>query len=182
MKPKIALLVGVAAVAAAVLGIALGARLGAGPANAYGATASPSSAAKTQAHATVGVARSQLGRYLVDRRGHALYTFDGDKRNKSMCNGACATDWPPLIASKPHAGAGVRASLLGRTKRKDGRWQVTYNHRPLYTFIVDTKKGQTNGEGLNEFGAEWDLVSPNGAKLEKPSSSSSTGTAPGYSW
>jgi Secreted repeat of unknown function len=52
---------------------------------------------------------------------------------------------------------------------------VTYNHHPLYTFIKDKKAGQTNGEGVNAFGAEWNAVSPAGAKIEKPSSSSGGG-------
>jgi predicted lipoprotein with Yx(FWY)xxD motif len=129
--------------------------------------------------ATVGVQRTKLGRILVDGRGHTLYLFEKDKRGKSSCNGACATAWPPLIASgKPRAKSGVKASLLGRTKRKDGRWQVTYNRHPLYTFVQDTKTGQTNGEGVDAFGAEWDAVSPAGAKVEKNDTMSSSGDDP----
>jgi len=44
---------------------------------------------------------------------------------------------------------------------------VTYNRHPVYTFIKDTKKGQTNGEGLTAFGATWDALSATGAKVEK---------------
>ena len=44
---------------------------------------------------------------------------------------------------------------------------MTYNRHPLYTFLKDKKKGQTNGEGLNAFGAEWYAVSPAGATVEK---------------
>jgi len=69
---------------------------------------------------------------------------------------------------KPRAGTGAKASLLGTTKRTDGRMQVTYDKHPLYTFVKDTKKGQTNGEGLNAFGAEWYALSAAGAKVEKP--------------
>jgi predicted lipoprotein with Yx(FWY)xxD motif len=45
--------------------------------------------------------------------------------------------------------------------------QVTYKHHPLYTFVKDNGKGQTNGEEVHAFGAEWDAVSPAGAKVEK---------------
>ena len=84
--------------------------------------------------------------------------------------------WPPLITSgKPRAGAGVKASRLGTTKRSDGRLQATYNHHPLYTFVKDTKKGQTTGEGLNIFGAEWYALSPTGSKVERPGGASSPG-------
>jgi predicted lipoprotein with Yx(FWY)xxD motif len=132
-------------------------------------------ASKTS-HASVGVTQSKLGRILVDGRGRTLYLFGKDKNGRSACSGACATYWPPLISTgKPLAKSGARASLLGRTKRKDGRWQVTYNRHPLYTFALDTKKGQTKGEGLDDFGGEWDAVSPAGRKVEKDSAATSSG-------
>jgi predicted lipoprotein with Yx(FWY)xxD motif len=116
----------------------------------------------------VSTATTSLGRILVDARGHTLYLFGKDKNGKSACSGACAAAWPPLIASaKPRAGAGAVASRLGTTRRADGRLQVTYNHHPVYTFVKDTKKGQTNGEGLNAFGATWDALSAAGAKVVK---------------
>ena len=117
---------------------------------------------------TVGVQGTSLGRILVNSRGHTLYLFEKDKRGMSSCYGACATAWPPLIASgKPLAKPGIRASLLGRVKRRDGRWQATYNRHPLYTFVQDGRKGQTSGEGVDAFGAEWYAVSPAGAKIEQ---------------
>ena len=116
----------------------------------------------------VSTAKSSLGRILVDSRGHTLYLFEKDKKGKSACAGQCATFWPPLIAAgKPRAAAGAKASLLGTTRRADGRLQVTYKGHPLYTFLKDKKKGQTNGEGLKAFGAEWYAVSPAGATVEK---------------
>jgi predicted lipoprotein with Yx(FWY)xxD motif len=87
--------------------------------------------------------------------------------------------WPPLIASgKPLATAGAKASLLGTTKRADGRLQVTYNHHPLYRFAKDTKKGQTNGEEVDAFGAHWYALSPAGAKVEKNDAKSGNGAGP----
>ncbi|MGZ4414312.1 MAG: COG4315 family predicted lipoprotein [Gaiellaceae bacterium] len=127
----------------------------------------------------VSVASSGLGRVLVDGRGRTLYLFEKDRRGKSACTGQCAGFWPPLIASgKPLAAAGARASLLGTTKRADGRLQVTYNHHPLYTFVKDTRKGQTNGEEVDAFGAEWYAVSAAGAKIEKNAATSSGGVDP----
>ena len=117
----------------------------------------------------VSTATTSLGRVLVDGRGHTLYLFGKDRNGKSACSGACAVAWPPLIATaKPRAGAGGAASRLGTTRRADGRLQVTYNHHPVYTFVKDTKKGQTNGEGLTAFGGTWDALSAAGAKVEKP--------------
>jgi predicted lipoprotein with Yx(FWY)xxD motif len=123
-------------------------------------------AAASTSATSVGTAQSKLGRILVDGHGRSLYLFDRDRGGKSSCYGGCAGEWPPLIASgKPHATSGVKAALLGRTKRHDGRWQVTYSGHPLYTFAGDTGRGQTNGEGLDDFGGWWYLVSPAGAKI-----------------
>src|SRR6266496_4552926 len=133
--------------------------------------------------AKVAVASSGLGRILVDGRGRTLYLFEKDRRGKSACSGQCAAFWPPLIASgKPLATAGAKASLLGTTKRPDGRLQVTYNHHPLYTFVKDTRKGQTNGEELDAFGAEWYAVSAAGAKVEKDASSGGDPSPGGYGY
>src|SRR3954463_16293938 len=125
---------------------------------------------------TVTTAQTDLGRILVNGRGRTLYLFEKDKHGKSACSGQCAGFWPPLLTSgKPLATAGARASLLGTTRRADGRLQVTYNHHPLYTFVKDTGKGQTNGEGFNNFGAGWDVLSPAGAKIEKTDATSGSG-------
>lgn len=130
--------------------------------------------------ASVGLSQSAFGRILVDGRGHSLYTFAMDKGRMSTCYGACAAAWPPLIWSgKPRVRAGAKRSLLGRTKRVGGRWQVTYNGHPLYTFVKDTAKGETNGEGVNAFGAEWDLVSPGGARIMNGTPSSGAGSPSG---
>jgi predicted lipoprotein with Yx(FWY)xxD motif len=117
---------------------------------------------------TVAVAKSRLGSILVDSRGITLYDFVKDKRGTSSCYGACAALWPPLITKgKPHAGHGVRASLLGTTRRKDGKLEVTYNHHPLYYYVSDRKRGQTTGQGLNQFGALWWVLSPAGKEIHR---------------
>jgi predicted lipoprotein with Yx(FWY)xxD motif len=124
--------------------------------------ASASSSSTTK----VGTASSNLGRILVDRHGRTLYLFARDKRGKSACSGACAAYWPPLIASsKPRAFAGAKQSLLGRTRRSDGRMQVTYRRHPLYRYAGDMGRGQTNGQSLDDFGGEWWVLSPAGNKI-----------------
>jgi predicted lipoprotein with Yx(FWY)xxD motif len=131
----------------------------------------------------VAVANTALGRVLVDGRGRTLYLFGKDKNGRSACSGKCAGFWPPLIASgRPLATAGAKASLLGTTKRTDGRLQVAYNHHPLYTFVKDTRNGQTNGEELDVFGAEWYAVSAAGARVEKDASSGGDPSSGGYGY
>jgi predicted lipoprotein with Yx(FWY)xxD motif len=120
----------------------------------------------TKRGTVVDVAKSGLGRILVDNKGVTLYDFPPDKGTTSVCYGACAALWPPLITSgKPVAGAGVRAGLLGTTKRKDGKLEVTYNHHPLYYFVSDQKPGQTTGQGVNQFGAPWWVISAAGKEI-----------------
>src|SRR5205823_5415742 len=142
--------------------------------NSASASSHPASAATR-----VAVANSALGRILVDGRGHTLYLFEKDNHGKSACAGRCAAFWPPLIASgRPLATAGAKASLLGTTKRPDGRLQVTYNRHPLYTFVKDLRKGQTTGEEVDAFGAEWYALSPGGTRVVKSDAMSSSGGAP----
>jgi|SRR5579862_2117354 len=120
----------------------------------------------TSGAAHVDLASSPLGRILVDGKGITLYDFALDKPKTSACYGACAALWPPLTTSgKPVAGPGVRASLLGTTKRKDGKLEVTYNGHPLYYFVTDRKPGQTTGQGLNQFGAPWWVLSAAGKEI-----------------
>jgi predicted lipoprotein with Yx(FWY)xxD motif len=124
------------------------------------------SAATSGAH--VNVAKTHLGRILVDSKGITLYDFPPDRGKTSVCYGACAALWPPLIThGKPLAGRGIQKSLLGTTKRKDGKLQVTYGGHPLYYFVTDRKPGQTTGQGLNQFGGPWWVISPAGKEIHR---------------
>ena len=131
-----------------------------------GAALAPSGSAAPAA--TVATARNELGRILVDGHGHTLYLFEKDRRGTSGCAGLCATYWPPLLTSgKSIASRGARQSLLGKIRRADGTRQVTYAGHPLYFFSGDARSGQTNGEGLSDFGAGWYAVSPVGKKIDR---------------
>ncbi len=148
-----------------------------------GASASPTSpTTPTGQPATVGVANTSLGQILVNSQGRTLYLFLKDAGTTSTCTGACATSWPPLRATgQPTAGSGAKASLLGTTPRADGGPQVTYNGHPVYLFFQDQKPGETNGEGVNAFGASWYALSPTGNQVTAAASSgSSSGGAGGY--
>jgi predicted lipoprotein with Yx(FWY)xxD motif len=116
--------------------------------------------------AVVRIAETPLGRILVDNRGITLYDFVADKGTTSVCYDACAALWPPLITSgEPTAGPGVKASLLGTTRRSDGKLEVTYGGHPLYYFVTDRHPGQTTGQGVNQFGGPWWVLSPSGKEI-----------------
>lgn len=166
MNRKIVLLIAAATVALAALS-----------AFADTSTASPRQASKG---ALVALGKTALGSVLVDARGRTLYLFDKDKHGRSACYGPCATYWPPLLSSaRPRQEKGVRASLLGLTRRTDGKRQVTYAGHPLYRFIGDKAAGQTTGEGLTDFGAAWDAVARSGRAVE-PTTPDSGGVGAGY--
>ena len=123
--------------------------------------------------ATINVSEStEFGPILVDGEGMSLYVFMADTQNSgtSTCgdDDGCATEWPPLISQgSPVAGEGVDAALLSTITRDDGTVQVTYNGWPLYLFEEDTAPGDTNGQGLEEFGGLWFLVSPAGEAIQQ---------------
>lgn len=122
----------------------------------------------TSSGARLHIAKTKLGRILVDSRGITLYDFVKDKGKTSVCYGACAALWPPLIThGKPVAGRGVRQSLLGTTKRKDGKLEVTYGGHPLYYFVTDRRPGQTTGQGINQFGGPWWVLSAAGKEIHR---------------
>jgi predicted lipoprotein with Yx(FWY)xxD motif len=142
-----------------------------------GFLAASSIAGNARASATVSLAKTKLGMVLVNSSGHTVYLFAKDKNGTSACSGSCARFWPPLVSSgKATAGSGVKQSLLGKTRRSDGRLQVTYNRHPLYTFALDKKAGQTTGEGNLAFGARWYAVSARGTKVVKSSAGTTTTT------
>ena len=113
----------------------------------------------------------KLGKIIVDPKGRTLYDFPIDKGTTSVCYGACASLWPPyLTKAKPVAGPGVSAGLIGTTKRKDGSAEVTYAGHPLYYYAPDQKPGQITGQALNQFGAPWYALAPNGREIHTPGS------------
>ena len=123
--------------------------------------------------ATINVSESaDFGPILVDGNDMSLYLFMADTQNSgtSTCgdDDGCAEEWPPLVSQgTPVAGEGVDAAMLATITRDDGTMQVTYNGWPLYFFHEDVAPGDTNGQGIDEFGGLWFLVSPEGAAIEQ---------------
>ena len=140
--------------------------------------ASPPPKTASGKSATLGVESSSLGKILDDGQGRTLYVFQGDTGTTSNCSGACATNWPPLTSAKPTVGKGASASMVGTTKRSDGKTQVTYNGHPLYTFAGDSSAGDTSGQGVNAFGGLWYVVSPAGQQVTASASNNSGGSSP----
>lgn len=92
---------------------------------------------------------------LVGPNGMTLYTFDRDPvgAGKSVCNGPCAVNWPPLMASNMDQGRGDYAVIT----RDDGKKQWALKGKPLYYWIKDTKAGDKTGDGVQSV---WHIVKP----------------------
>jgi predicted lipoprotein with Yx(FWY)xxD motif len=116
----------------------------------------------------VKVAPTRYGTILTDGRGYALYLFTKDKTSRSRCYGSCAAAWPPFYTKgAPRAGKRVKQRLLGTTKRRGGRRQVTYNGHPLYYYVGDTRPRVVLCQAVLEFGGYWYVVSRSGRAITR---------------
>ena len=110
----------------------------------------------------VEVVGSDYGRVIADGKGEAFYLFDKEDAGRAECYGACAQAWPPVFTTgKAQAGAGAEQSLLGTTRRRNGKLQVTYAGQPLY-YYVDDSPGTILCHDVAEFGGLWLVVKPDG--------------------
>ncbi len=119
-----------------------------------------------------------LGSYLVGPNGLTLYTKASDTANTSTCSGTCATNWPALTLTAGQqavAGAGVTGTLASFA-RADGSMQVTYNGLPLYSWVQDTKAGDTTGQGVGGFV----VAAASGGSAPAPNSTPSPSKNYGY--
>ena len=113
---------------------------------------------------TVKVDASRYGDILVDGKGRTLYLFTKERTKKARCYGDCARAWPPFLSKgkAPRAGKGTDGRLVGTTKRRHGKRQVTYNGHPLYYYVTDDQPGEITCQDVFEFGGTWLLVQPGG--------------------
>lgn len=92
-----------------------------------------------------------LGAAVLTRaNGHTLYSLSVETHGRFVCTGGCLGTWKPLVVS-----GGVKPKgpvKLGTIRRPDGRIQVTFKGRPLYSFNGDAKAGEANGEGFKDVG------------------------------
>ena len=125
--------------------------------------ASPNSTATASASATATAGAAQVVLHtgtatvsgksesvLTDARGLTLYYHTTDSPT-SVCSGACAAAWPPVLLPSGTPGSSVSLpGTLGVQTNVNGR-QVTYNGHLLYRWKNDTSAGQATGEGINNF-------------------------------
>jgi predicted lipoprotein with Yx(FWY)xxD motif len=97
---------------------------------------------------------------ITNSKGFTLYWFAPDSPTKSVCNGSCASYWPPVKAPAT-AGSGVSGTITTIT-RADGSKQAAYDGHPLYGYIGDNGPGQSHGNNVNLNGGLWHEVTASG--------------------
>lgn len=107
------------------------------------------------AAAAAGAPVSAADGMLVGSNGMTLYTFDKDAADsgKSMCNGPCAANWPPLAAAGGDSASGDYSIVT----RDDGARQWAFKGKPLYFWSKDQKPGDKTGDGFN---GVWRVAKP----------------------
>ena len=112
----------------------------------------------------VTVGNSEFGEMLFDSTEQAIYIFENDPKGESVCYDECAEAWPPVFTDgAPVAGPGVKASLLGTVKRRDGKLQVAYADKPLY-YYAHEGPGEVRCHNVNLNGGLWWVVGSNGER------------------
>ena len=131
-----------------------------------GNAGSGSPAAGSSSHLVIKTAAASGATFLTDGSGRAVYLWVKDSGGMSACTGACAAAWPAVTSTgAPTVSGAAKASDLGTITRTDGTKQVTYDGHPLYYFVGDSGPGTATGQGSNNFGAKWWLVSPAGSDV-----------------
>jgi predicted lipoprotein with Yx(FWY)xxD motif len=114
---------------------------------------------------------------LVNRNGLTLYSLSVEQRGRFICTGSCLSLWTPLVVPEGTTPTGARH--LGTVRRPDGRAQVSYRGRPVYTFNQDRKPGDVKGNGFKDVGV-WRPASPASSGSAAPPAPSPYPGYPGY--
>jgi predicted lipoprotein with Yx(FWY)xxD motif len=118
---------------------------------------------------------SGVGTVLVDSKGDVLYTNNQDSGSKVVCMASCQNIWPALMA--PSSGQPTSSDAAVQAKLGVLKGQVTYNGKPLYTFVQDSP-GQATGNGaMDSFDGSsftWTAATTGGSAAGASSSATTT--------
>jgi predicted lipoprotein with Yx(FWY)xxD motif len=160
-------LLGIAAVAAAVLLAGCGSSYGNKPAAASKPSTTTSSSSTDPATKFSIASVAGVGNAVVDGNGRTVYVLTSASTKNVPCTdgNGCTKIWPDLAlpdgVSSAKAGSGLKASLLG-TKMTNGETYATYNGWLLYEYSGDSNPGDGNGQGIQSFGGTWYVLDASG--------------------
>jgi predicted lipoprotein with Yx(FWY)xxD motif len=166
-----------AALLVAACGSPGGSAAGAGSGNSGSAAAAKSAVSTRQL--------SGIGTALVTSSGMTIYTpkTPAEGSGKIKCTGSCLSFWFPVTAGSAHLASGGLPGQLGTIRRADdGKTQLTYNGKPLYTFRLDTAAGQAHGSNFTDMFSgtsfTWEVVTASG----QAGGAGSPAPSPSYSY
>ncbi len=108
-----------------------------------------------------------LGRtILTTTKGRTLYSLSAETNGRFICTASCLATWHPLVVPKGVKPKGP--AKLGTIERPEGKTQVTFKGRPLYSFAGDSKAGDANGEGIMDVGTWHAATTSNAAPQPQP--------------
>jgi len=142
--------------------------------------ANAATAASGKAMPLVSTAKNaDLGKtVLVNRKGLTLYSLSVEQRGRFICTDRfCLSLWTPLLVPKGTTPTG--SPHLGTVRRPDGRTQVSYRGRPVYTFTQDRKPGDVKGNGFKDVGV-WRPAFPGSTVSAAPPATNPYPGYPGY--
>ena len=121
-------------------------------------TATATTSSNALIHTATATVKGTSETILTNAQGLTLYYRTTDKPPSTVCSGACAGAWPPVLftgSGSPTSSTQLSGKLTVVTDANGN--QVEYNGHPLYTFASDSAPGQTNGEGV---GGIWFVATP----------------------
>ena len=127
---------------------------------------------------TVFLADKMNLKFIVDAKGNTLYLFTKDTPGVSNCIGNCSQIWPVFYSENIVGPSIMNSSNFGVITNSEGSRQTTYRQMPLYYYLNDTKRGDTNGQGVNN---TWFVVGLNTTILSTNVTSSPVATTTGGS-
>ncbi len=99
---------------------------------------------------TIFIADKDTMKFIVDANGNTLYNFTNDMPGVSNCKGNCLKTWPVFYSENIVSPSLINTSVFGVITNSEGAKQTTYKQMPLYYYINDTKRGDTNGQNVNK--------------------------------
>ncbi|WP_163509732.1 COG4315 family predicted lipoprotein [Fodinicola acaciae] len=119
-----------------------------------------------------------IGTVLTDSSGKTLYFADQEAGGKVVCTASCLAIWQPVIATSDPVSGNVPGKLATVKRPDNGKSQVTYDGKPLYTFQVDGGPGDAKGNAAKDtFGGvsfSWHAATTGGAAPDNGGGSGGT--------
>jgi predicted lipoprotein with Yx(FWY)xxD motif len=107
-----------------------------------------------------------IGRYVTDASGRAVYTRSGPPTEQVSCDAACRDVWTPVPGAEHSPESpepAIQTELVGAIRGDDG-WQATYGRHPLF-FRADAATDTPPPRRIADQWGVWVLLFPHGVPM-----------------